>query len=88
MLCLIINTLSQNGVKLKNELRVPDDLVKALKKNKQALHSFEAFSYSKKKEYADWIAGIKSEETRKKNIDIAVGWIAEGKIRHWKYLKK
>ena len=72
----------------KKELQVPDDLMKALKKDKRALHSFEAFSYSKKKEYTDWIGGIKSEETRKKNIDIAVGWIAEDKIRHWKYMKK
>ena len=69
-------------------LEVPADLMAALKKNKKALAVFEAFSYSNKKEYANWIAGIKSEETRKKNINTAVEWISEGKIKNWKYLKK
>ena len=68
-------------------LEVPYDLMKALKKNRSALKYFEAFSYSNKKEYVTWIAGIKSEETRNKNIATAVEWIAEGKIRHWKYKK-
>ena len=70
------------------QLEVPADLMAALKKNKKALGVFEAFSYSNKKEYASWIAGIKSEETRKKNIITAVEWISEGKIKNWKYLKK
>ncbi len=69
-------------------LEVPDDLLAALKKNKKAMATFEGFSYSNKKEYVAWIAGIKSEETRMKNIATAVEWMSEGKIKNWKYQKK
>lgn len=79
---------AKNNETVKKELEVPDDLLTAIKKNKKALQVFEVFSYSNKKEYAAWIAGIKSEETRKKNIETAVEWIAEGKIKNWKYVKK
>ncbi len=72
----------------KQVLKVPDYFMKALKANKRALETFENFSYSNKKEYVNWITGIKSEETRKKNLATAIEWISEGKIRHWKYMKK
>lgn len=72
----------------KKELVVPDEFMKALKKNKRALENFNLFSYSGKKDYVTWIDGIKSDETRKKNIATAVEWISEGKLRHWKYMKK
>ena len=45
------------------------------------------FSYSHKKEYVQWIAEAKSEETRKRRLATAMGWMAEGKSRHWKYVK-
>ncbi len=88
--------LNELGVKLpsktkaaeKKELIVPDYFMQAIKKNKKALLVFEAFSYSNKKEYVEWIVGIKSIETRDKNIATAVEWISEGKIKNWKYLKK
>jgi len=72
----------------KKELDVPDYFMKAISRNKKALKNFEDFSYSNKKEYVEWIAGIKSEETRMKNLATAVEWISEGKIRHWKYQVK
>lgn len=72
----------------KKEIAVPDYFMKAISKNKKALQHFENFSYSNKKEYVEWIAGIKSEETKMKNIATAVEWISEGKIKNWKYLKK
>ncbi|HYV90968.1 MAG TPA: DUF1801 domain-containing protein [Chitinophagales bacterium] len=50
----------------KKELVVPDDLMKALKKNKKALTTFESFNYSNKKDYAEWITEAKNEETRNK----------------------
>ncbi len=71
----------------KKELVVPDVLMKALKKNKRALATFESFNYSHKKDYADWIAEAKNEETRKKRLITAVEWMSEGKIRNWKYAK-
>ena len=57
----------------------------ALKKNKKASAVFEAFSPSCKREYEEWIAEAKREETRDKRIAQAVEWIAEGKQRNWKY---
>jgi uncharacterized protein YdeI (YjbR/CyaY-like superfamily) len=57
----------------------------ALKKNKKASAVFEAFSPSCKREYVEWIAEAKREETRDKRIAQAVEWIAEGKQRNWKY---
>jgi uncharacterized protein YdeI (YjbR/CyaY-like superfamily) len=70
------------------ELVTPDYLSKALAKNKKAQKEFEAFSYSKKKEYVDWLTEAKSEDTRNTRLETAVEWIAEGKSRNWKYMKK
>jgi uncharacterized protein YdeI (YjbR/CyaY-like superfamily) len=61
------------------------ELAAALKKNKKAAAVFEAFSPSCKREYVEWIAEAKREETRDKRIAQAVEWIAEGKQRNWKY---
>ncbi len=63
----------------------PPELVAALKKNRKASAVFAAFSPSCKREYVDWIAEAKREETRQKRIVQAVEWIAEGKQRNWKY---
>jgi len=45
------------------ELIVPDYVVAALRKNSKARAAFEAFSYSHKKEYVEWITEAKREET-------------------------
>jgi uncharacterized protein YdeI (YjbR/CyaY-like superfamily) len=70
----------------KRELAVPDYLITALKKNKQALKNFEEFSYSHKKEYVEWLIGAKREETRQKRLSTALVWIAQGKSQNWKYM--
>jgi uncharacterized protein YdeI (YjbR/CyaY-like superfamily) len=70
------------------ELAIPDFLTKALTKNKKAKEGFEAFNYSHKKEYVEWLNEAKSEETRDKRLETALEWIAEGKSRNWKYVKK
>lgn len=72
----------------KKELDVPDYLMAALKKKKKALITFEAFSYSNKKEYVEWITEAKSEETRKTRLQTAIEWMSEGKARNWKYARK
>jgi uncharacterized protein YdeI (YjbR/CyaY-like superfamily) len=69
----------------KNEPEIPADLLSAMKKNKKAQTFFEKFPYSHKKEYIQWITGAKADATRKKRIETAVQWIAEGKERNWKY---
>ncbi len=72
----------------KEETAVPDELLAALKKNKKALEVWKAFAPSKVREYADWIADAKTEDTKKKRVETAIEWISEGKSRHWKYQKK
>ena len=63
----------------------PDDLVAALRKNKAAQATYEAFPPSCKREYVEWITEAKREETRAKRLAQAVEWMAEGKCRNWKY---
>ena len=69
-------------------LPVPAELSAALKKNPAARARFESFSPSQKREYNEWIGEAKQEETRRKRTETAIGWIAEGKSRNWKYKRK
>ena len=69
----------------KKDLVVPDYFLAALKKSKKALATFQAFNYSHKKEYVEWITEAKREETRAQRLETALAWLAEGKSRHWKY---
>jgi uncharacterized protein YdeI (YjbR/CyaY-like superfamily) len=69
----------------RKEAVVPPDLAAALRAAKGARAAFEAFSPGKRREYVDWIAEAKTEETRKRRLATAVEWIAEGKSRNWKY---
>jgi uncharacterized protein YdeI (YjbR/CyaY-like superfamily) len=69
----------------KPPVKAPADLVAALKKNKRAAATYDAFSTSAKREYVEWITDAKSDETRTKRITTAVEWMAEGKHRNWKY---
>lgn len=70
------------------ELLIPDYFTKAINKNKAAKKVFDGFSYSNKKEYVKWVTGAKTEETRNTRLQTSVEWMAEGKIRNWKYLAK
>lgn len=86
--------LNEAGVKKTNKnakstsIEVPDYFLKALKKNKEALKTFEAFSNSHKKEYVEWITEAKKEETRISRIEKAIEMLSEGKSRNYKYEKK
>jgi uncharacterized protein YdeI (YjbR/CyaY-like superfamily) len=87
--------LNDDGVKLPprkktamKEIVVPVYFTKALKSNKKALATFNAFSPSNKKEYLTWVIEAKTEPTREKRLKTALEWMAEGKIRNWKYVKK
>jgi uncharacterized protein YdeI (YjbR/CyaY-like superfamily) len=85
--------LNKEGVKVgqkstvKKELEVPEYFAKAIARNKSALKTFNSFSNTNRKEYVEWVTGAKTEETRSKRLDTAIEWMAEGKIRNWKYLK-
>ena len=70
----------------KAPLDAPDDFLAALKKNKKARQTYDAFSPSHKREYLEWILEAKRDETRAKRVASAVEWMAEGKPRNWKYM--
>ena len=66
-------------------IRVPADLAAALKKQKAASSAFTTFPPSHKREYVDWIDSAKTDDTRERRLATALGWIASGKSRNWKY---
>lgn len=69
----------------KKELGIPAAFMAAVKKNKKALATFDAFPPSKKKEYVEWFTEAKTDATRDRRLAQAIEWMAEGKSRHWKY---
>lgn len=70
------------------ELEVPGYMRQALEAHPEARSNFHKFSRSQQKEYVDWLAEAKTEATRSRRLDTALEWLAEGKIRNWKYVKK
>jgi uncharacterized protein YdeI (YjbR/CyaY-like superfamily) len=65
----------------------PAYFLTALKKNKKALETYEGFSPSNRREYVEWVTEAKSDDTRDKRLAQAVAWMAEGKVRNWKYVR-
>jgi uncharacterized protein YdeI (YjbR/CyaY-like superfamily) len=53
-------------------LRVPEDLIGALKKNSKAWANFERFTPSYRNSYLMWISSAKRPETRRRRIEEAV----------------
>ncbi|MGO0999595.1 YdeI/OmpD-associated family protein [Lysobacter sp. CA196] len=74
----------------KPPVELPADLAAALalKKNAKAKATYEAFPPSQRREYVEWIESAKREATRKARVAQAVEWMAEGKVRNWKYMAK
>ena len=70
---------------LRAEIALPEALVQALKTNPTAAARFAQLSPSCRREYAEWIADAKRDQTRDKRVATALEWIAEGKGRNWKY---
>lgn len=70
----------------KPEAEVPEDLQRALARNKAAAAQFKAFTPGKRREYIEWITEAKREATRLARLEQAIEWIAEGKPRNWKYM--
>ncbi|MFZ5553314.1 MAG: YdeI/OmpD-associated family protein [Bacteroidota bacterium] len=86
--------LNDEGVKVpkkpaakKADVVAPAYFITALKKNQKALATYNKFSPSNKREYVEWVTEAKTEETRQRRLETAVAWMAEGKIRNWKYVK-
>lgn len=71
--------------KPKPPIKAPAVFTAALKKNRKAQATFDAFPPSQKREYLEWITEAKTNETRDRRIATAIDWMAEGKIRQWRY---
>ena len=87
--------LNERGVKLprtpparKAPPKTPHDLAAALKRNAKAAAVYKGFSPSHKREYIEWITEAKQPATRQKRLKQAIEWIAQGKPRNWKYMRK
>ena len=74
--------------KTRAPLRTPPVFSKALARNAKARATYDGFSPSHKREYVEWIGEAKTDETRDRRIEQALGWLADGKPRNWKYMKK
>lgn len=69
----------------KPEPVVPAELQAALAGNSKARAAFEKFPASHRREYVEWIAEAKREETRARRVAQAIAWMVEGKSRNWKH---
>jgi uncharacterized protein YdeI (YjbR/CyaY-like superfamily) len=61
---------------------------KAVALSQKAQAAFAAFSPSHKREYIEWITEAKSSDTRARRLQTALEWMAEGKPRNWKYMRR
>ena len=66
-------------------LVIPEDLESVLHKDPTAWANWEAFTYTHKKEYAEWVSDAKKDETRKRRIAQALEMIREGKGKEDKH---
>lgn len=87
--------LNDEGIKVararparRTPLNIPSYFMAAIRKNKKAMKTFDEFSYSHKKEYVEWVTEAKTEETRNRRLATAVTWMAEGKVKEWKYARE
>jgi len=69
----------------KKALAMPAEFKAALGRNKKAAATFEAFPPSQKREYVEWIATAKGEDTRARRLETSIEWLSEGKRKNWKY---
>jgi uncharacterized protein YdeI (YjbR/CyaY-like superfamily) len=79
---------ARSGPKFTKPLVIPSALKRALSRNAKANAAFKAFPPSHKREYADWIASAKGEDTRERRVKAAIEMISEGKSRNWKYERR
>lgn len=69
----------------KPEPAMPPELAAALSKNRAAKAAFDAFTPGQRREYIEWIAEAKRDETRARRVEQTVEWVAEGRQRNWKH---
>lgn len=70
----------------KKTLATPDYFSEALDESPKAKAAFENFTDAQRRDYIEWLVEAKKEATRDKRMAQAIEWIAEGKVRNWKYM--
>jgi hypothetical protein len=86
--------LNEDGVhvekkaSVKKPVVVPVYMKKALASAPESNATFNTFSPSHQREYVEWITEAKTDSTREKRMAQMLEWLAEGKSRNWKYMKK
>lgn len=60
-------------------IEIPKDLMKELKKDKEARTFFDKLSYTHRKEYVTWVTEAKKEETRQSRIIKTIEMLKKGK---------
>ncbi len=87
--------LNEQGIALPKPARkkavkpkIPAELRAALAANAKARETFENLPPSHQREYVDWLTEAKQEATRLRRLATTIEWLAEGKPRNWKYMKK
>jgi hypothetical protein len=88
--------LNEAGVKVPRHMTkrprpdwpMPPELTAALKRNRKARATWDAFSPSHRKEYKEWLGEARTDATREKRLLATIEQLEEGKPRHWKYMKK
>jgi hypothetical protein len=69
------------GIRIGDRVRVriePDDLARALKKDRAASQAFEWLSYTHRKEYAQWVEDAKRPETRQRRVEKTIEMLRAG----------
>lgn len=64
-------------------VRPPEDLQRALRRNKTIAVAFDALSWSHKKEYVQWILEAKKDETRARRIEGTIERLHKGLKNPW-----
>ncbi|MBK7878799.1 MAG: YdeI/OmpD-associated family protein [Planctomycetes bacterium] len=84
--------LNEQGIQAARKKTVPKEPIAvhpefraALAKSKKARATFDAFPPGHRREYLEWIADAKRDETRARRIATAIEWLEQGKSRNWKY---
>lgn len=60
-------------------IEIPKDLMKELKKDKEAKAFFDKLSYTHQKEYVRWVEEAKKEETRQNRVLKTIEMVKKGK---------
>jgi len=75
----------KRAITAKKPIKAPAYMLAAIRKNRKAQATYDAFSPSARRDYIEWVTEAKSDATRDRRLETTVQWLSEGKSRNWKY---